>query len=397
MTENGLMDGTRTEKLFYNDSHLSKFTAMVLECEPYEKKEGCYAVELERTAFFPEGGGQYADTGKLKDAKVSDVREKNGRILHITDQPFEAGEIVEGEIDWETRFMKMQQHTGEHIVSGIVHARYGFNNVGFHLGTEDCTMDFDGEISKEALQEIELEANRAVWKNLTIEVSYPSKEELEELDYRSKIEIEGQVRIVTVPGYDVCACCAPHVNYTGEIGMIKLVNMINYKGGERITMLCGRRALRDYDAKDENVKEISALLCAKELETAEAVRHLKQEQESLKGAYSSQKQKLLTYRAQEIPVEKGGKTAVFACDLTGNEPRELMNLLLEKGAEICGVFAGTDEEGYRYVIGSRTEDVRPIGKMMNDAFEGRGGGKPVMVQGTLRGKKEEMKEFWETI
>ena len=242
MTENGLMDGTRTEKLFYNDSHLSKFTAMVLECEPYEKKEGCYAVELDRTAFFPEGGGQYADTGKLKDAKVSDVREKNGRILHITDQPFEAGEIVEGEIDWETRFMKMQQHTGEHIVSGIVHARYGFNNVGFHLGTEDCTMDFDGEISKEALQEIELEANRAVWKNLTIEVSYPSKEELEELDYRSKIEIEGQVRIVSVPGYDICACCAPHVERTGEIGMIKLVNMQRYKGGVRVTMLCGSRA-----------------------------------------------------------------------------------------------------------------------------------------------------------
>ena len=251
MTENGLMDGTRTEKLFYNDSHLSKFTAMVLECEPYEKKEGCYAVELDRTAFFPEGGGQYADTGKLKDAKVSDVREKNGRILHITDQPFEAGEIVEGKIDWETRFMKMQQHTGEHIVSGIVHARYGFNNVGFHLGTEDCTMDFDGEISKEALQEIELEANRAVWKNLTIEVSYPSKEELEELDYRSKIEIEGQVRIVSVPGYDICACCAPHVERTGEIGMIKLVNMQRYKGGVRVTMLCGSRALTDYEKKQE--------------------------------------------------------------------------------------------------------------------------------------------------
>ena len=201
MTENGLMDGTRTEKLFYNDSHLSKFTAMVLECEPYEKKEGCYAVELDRTAFFPEGGGQYADTGKLKDAKVSDVREKNGRILHITDQPFEAGEIVEGEIDWKTRFMKMQQHTGEHIVSGIVHARYGFNNVGFHLGTEDCTMDFDGEISKEALQEIELEANRAVWKNLTIEVSYPSKEELEELlrELRMKTpdEIKRYQKIIT--------------------------------------------------------------------------------------------------------------------------------------------------------------------------------------------------------
>ena len=203
------MDGTRTEKLFYNDSHLSKFTAMVLECEPYEKKEGCYAVELDRTAFFPEGGGQYADTGKLKDAKVSDVREKNGRILHITDQPFEAGEIVEGEIDWETRFMKMQQHTGEHIVSGLVHKRFGYQNVGFHLGSEDCTMDFNGEITKEEIREIEWEANRAVVRNLEVEVTYPDQKVLQTLVYRSKIEIEGQVRIVSVPGYDICACCAP--------------------------------------------------------------------------------------------------------------------------------------------------------------------------------------------
>ena len=340
---------------------------------------------------------RYADTGTLDEAKVLDVHEKQGVIYHWCDRAIEVGSCVTARICWEERFEKMQQHSGEHIVSGLVHEKFGYNNVGFHLGGDYCTMDFDGPVTKDELKEIERLANEAVYQNLKIEVSYPSKEALEQMEYRSKIEIEGQVRIVTVPGYDVCACCAPHVNYTGEIGMIKLVNMINYKGGERITMLCGRRALRDYDAKDENVKEISALLCAKELETAEAVRHLKQEQESLKGAYSSQRQKLLTYRAQEIPVEEGGKTAVFACDLAGNEPRELMNLLLEKGAEICGVFAGTDEEGYRYVIGSRTEDVRPIGKMMNDAFEGRGGGKPVMVQGTLRGKKEEMKEFWETI
>lgn len=216
-----------------------------------------------------------------------------GRILHITDQPFEAGEIVEGEIDWKTRFMKMQQHTGEHIVSGIVHARYGFNNVGFHLGTEDCTMDFDGEISKEALQEIELEANRAVWKNLTIEVSYPSKEELEELDYRSKIEIEGQVRIVSVPGYDICACCAPHVERTGEIGMIKLVNMQRYKGGVRVTMLCGSRALTDYEKKQEQNRKISALLCAKEYETAEAVGHLKEELDSLKRTLVEKERQLV--------------------------------------------------------------------------------------------------------
>lgn len=383
-----------TDKLYYESSHRKDFEAQVISCEP--EGEG-YKVVLDKTVFFPEGGGQYADTGTLDEAKVLDVHEKQGVIYHWCDRAIEVGSCVTARICWEERFEKMQQHSGEHIVSGLVHEKFGYNNVGFHLGGDYCTMDFDGPVTKDELKEIERLANEAVYQNLKIEVSYPSKEALEQMEYRSKIEIEGQVRIVTVPGYDVCACCAPHVNYTGEIGMIKLVNMINYKGGERITMLCGRRALRDYDAKDENVKEISALLCAKELETAEAVRHLKQEQESLKGAYSSQRQKLLTYRAQEIPVEEGGKTAVFACDIAGNEPRELMNLLLEKGAEICGVFAGTDEEGYRYVIGSRTEDVRPIGKMMNDAFEGRGGGKPVMVQGTLRGKKEEMKEFWETI
>ena len=169
----------------------------------------------------------------------------------------------------------MQQHTGEHIVSGLVHKRFGYQNVGFHLGSDYCTMDFNGPITKEELREIEREANEAVFQNLEIQVLYPSKEELAGMEYRSKIEIEGQVRIVVVPGYDVCACCAPHVNKTGEIGMIKLVNMVNYKGGERITMLCGRRALRDYEKKEEGTKAISAMLCAKEYEVAEAVEHLK--------------------------------------------------------------------------------------------------------------------------
>lgn len=383
-----------TEKLFYEDSHRTECVGKVLACE--EKKDH-YEIVLDQTVFFPEGGGQYADTGVLGEAKVLDVHEKQGVIYHWCDRPVEVGSTVVGRIQWEERFEKMQQHSGEHIVSGLVHEKFGYNNVGFHLGGDYCTMDFDGPITKDELKEIERLANEAVYQNLKIEVSYPSKEELKNMEYRSKIEIDGQVRIVTIPKYDVCACCAPHVKDTGEIGMIKLVNMINYKGGGRITMLCGRRALRDYDAKDENVKEISALLCAKELETAEAVRHLKEEQESLKGKYHSLKQKLLQYRAQEIPVDEGGKIAVFACDLTGNEPRELMNLLLDKGAKICGVFAGTDDEGYRYVIGSRSEDVRPIGKVMNEAFEGRGGGKPVMVQGTLCGKKEEMEKVWKIL
>ena len=374
-----------TEKLFYEDSHRTEFTAKVISCE--EAKDG-YRVVLDQTVFFPEGGGQYADTGVLGTVNVTDVHEKDDVIYHYTTEPLEVGSIVTGKINWEERFEKMQQHTGEHIV----HERFGYNNVGFHLGADYCTMDFDGTISKEQLKEIEAAANEAVYQDLEIEILYPSKDELKDMDYRSKIEIEGQVRIVKIPGYDVCACCAPHVKTTGEIGAVKLVSMANYKGGERITMLCGRRAMRDYEKKDAMTKEISALLCAKEYEVADAVGKLKDEQTRMKSQIAELQQKLLEFRVAEIPVEEKIVT-VFDSALSGNLPREMMNRLLDKGAVICAVFAGTDTDGYRYVIGSRSEDVRPISKALNVAFEGRGGGKPEMVQGSVKGTGKAMKEL----
>lgn len=377
-----------TEKLFYQDSHLKEFEANVVSCEA---AGDFFKVVLDATAFFPEGGGQYADTGVLGGVNVLDVHEKNDIIYHTTDAPLEAGTKVTGKINWEERFEKMQQHTGEHIVSGIVNARFGYQNVGFHLSGDYCTMDFSGPITKEQLKEIELEANKAVFQNLDINVSYPSKDVLAQMEYRSKIEIEGQVRIVTVPGYDVCACCAPHVKKTGEIGLIKLVNMANYKGGVRITMLCGFRALRDYDKKDANVKEISVSLCAKELEVADAVHHLKDEVASLKGKISNLQQQMISYRVNEIEIAEE-ITVVFDSEISGNGPRELMNLLLDRGAKVAAVFAGTENNGYRYVIGSRVSDVRPLSKKINTAFNGRGGGKPEMVQGSLSGSEPAIRE-----
>ena len=378
-----------TDKLYYESSHRRDFEAQVISCEP--EGEG-YKVVLDKTVFFPEGGGQYADTGILGGVHVLDAQEKDGIIYHYTDGALTPGEIVKGEIDWEKRFESMQQHSGEHIISGIVHGRFGYNNVGFHLGADYCTMDFDGPITKEQLKEIEEEANRIVYKNLNIEILYPTKEELKDLTYRSKIEIEGQVRIVNIPGVDVCACCAPHVDRTGEIGNIKLVDMVSYKGGERITMLSGSRALTDHQQKEESVKKISALLCAKDTEVAEAVEKLKEEQLDLKNQVSALKQKLLDYQAKEIDVTPE-LVKVFDSELSGNEPRELMNLLLERGAKICAIFAGNDEEGYRYVIGSHSEDVRVISKKLNEAFQGRGGGKPQMVQGSLKGTAKNISEI----
>lgn len=368
---------------------MKEFEARVLSCEACEEGGGFWTV-LDQTCFFPEGGGQYADTGYLGETKVVDARERDGIVYHRTEAPLEPGKLVRGRIDWEERFEKMQQHTGEHIVSGLVHSRFGYNNVGFHLGSDYCTMDFDGPISPEELREIEWEANRAVALDLEVIVQYPSKEELGHMEYRSKIEIEGQVRIVSVPGYDVCACCAPHVDRTGEIGLIKLVNRMNYKGGERITMLCGFRALRDYDSKLTAAREIGALLCEKEDQIAGAVRRQKEELEKQKYENGRLMHQLLVFRAKEIPVE-GSMTAVFTDDIRGDVPRELMNLLLERGAFICGVFAAAGDGGWRYVIGSRQADVRPLGKALNSRFEGRGGGKPGMVQGTLTGSEADIR------
>ena len=377
-----------TEKLFYEDSHMITFSAVVTACE---KVGDYYEAVLDRTAFFPEGGGQYADTGLIDGVKVLDAHERDGVIYHKVEKELLIGKQVEGTIDWEERFSKMQHHSGEHIVSGLVNAIYGYDNVGFHMGKDAVTMDFNGVLSKEQLREIEHKANEAVVKNLDIQVLYPSKEELAEICYRSKIEIEGQVRIVVVPGYDTCACCAPHVNQTGEIGVIKLIGVQNYKGGVRVSMLCGFRAIADYERKSESTKSISVMLSAKEDEIADEVAKLKEELAVQKGKIAEMQKNLLQYRVHEFS-ENEPLSVLFESGLSGDAPRELVNLLLAKGTEVGAVFAETGYHQYRYVIGSKLVDVRPFAKMLNDKFEGRGGGKPEMVQGSVIGNADAIRK-----
>lgn len=377
-----------TEKIFYQDSHRSTFTAIVQEVRP---SGNGYEIILDRTAFFPEGGGQSSDTGSLGGVSVSDVQEIDGKIIHYTDGPLVEGTEVEGCIDWTERFSKMQQHTGEHIVSGLIHKIYGYHNVGFHLGTDSVTLDFNGVVPKEKLHEIEQLANEAVAKNLPVQVLYPMDEELSKISYRSKIEIEGQVRIVVIDGYDVCACCAPHVKQTGEIGLIKLVGMQNYKGGVRISMLCGFRALEDYYQKEKNNREIAVMLSAKEYETAVEVERLQEELAMKKAKIAELERKFLEQKVETLDI-----SSAIVCLFEETDPvmtRELVNLLLKKGAKMAAVFSGNEREGYRYVLGSRSLDVRENGKLLNEAFHGRGGGKPEMVQGTVQGKREEIEAF----
>lgn len=377
-----------TEKLFYEDSHMITFSAVVTACE---KVGDYYEAVLDRTAFFPEGGGQYADTGSIDGVTVLDAQERDGVIYHKVERKLPVGKRVEGTIDWEGRFSKMQHHSGEHIVSGLVNAIYGYDNVGFHMGKDAVTMDFNGVLSKEQLREIEYKANEAVVKNLEIRVLYPTREALADMSYRSKIEIEGQVRIVVIPGCDTCACCAPHVNQTGEIGVIKLTGVQNYKGGVRVSMLCGFRAIADYESKAESTKRISVMLSAKEDEIVDEVAKLKEELALQKGKVAEMQKNLLQYKVQAI-ADGEPLVVMFESDLSGDAPRELVNLLLAKGTGVGVVFAETGHHQYRYVLGSKTVDVRPVAKMLNEKFAGRGGGKPEMIQGSVNGDADAIRE-----
>ena len=213
------------EKLYYQDCHIKTFKAVVTDCI---KTEEGYQITLDQTAFYPEGGGQACDLGTLAETNVLYVKEQDEKVVHICDKPLEAGNTVEGRIDWARRFDLMQQHTGEHIVSGIINRRFGWHNVGFHMGSEVITIDFDGPIPAEALVEIEAEANQWVWQNLSIRCWYPSAEELPSVPYRSKRQLPWPVRVVEIPGVDTCACCGVHVAQTGEIGFIKLFSCVKF-------------------------------------------------------------------------------------------------------------------------------------------------------------------------
>ena len=215
----------QTRRLYYEDCHLSRFQARVCSCEETERG---FLITLDATAFYPEGGGQACDLGTLGAVHVLDVQEQGEEVIHLCDGPLPVGETVEGQIDYERRFDLMQQHTGEHIISGLVHARYGYHNVGFHMGADVITIDFDGPIPAQALAEIEQEANAALWENIPLHIWYPTPEELPTVDYRTKRALPWPVRIVEIPGYDKCACCGVHTKTTGEVGLVKLFSCIKF-------------------------------------------------------------------------------------------------------------------------------------------------------------------------
>lgn len=377
-----------TQKLYYEDSHRTRFQGQVCACTETEKG---FEVILDATCFYPEGGGQAADTGRLGNVPVLDVRERGDTVVHLCGGPLEPGTTVEGEIHWEPRFRRMQLHSGEHIVSGILHRRYGVNNTGFHMGQERTVIDFDGVIPPQALADIEAEANRAVWQNLPIRCWYPTREALPAIPYRSKKALEWPVRIVEIPGYDICACCGTHVSATGEIGLIKLYSSVPFRGGSRIEMSCGAQALEYLNRVLEESTAASHVFSVPADQVGFAA-------QSFAAQMAAQK-----YRIVELQRQLFALTARM-CAGAGNVLRLEPGLdsvglreLADGIAQICGGTAAVFSQssgGYGYCLADRQTDLRPLGKEMTAALGGRGGGKPNFQQGRVEAGEAEIRAFF---
>ncbi len=376
-----------TIKLYENDSYIKEFTATVISCE---EKDGAFLVILDKTAFFPEGGGQDADKGVINSADVLDVQIKNDIIYHKVNKAFNENEEVNCSIDWETRFSRMQNHTGEHIVSGVIHRNFGYNNVGFHMNDSLVTFDVDGPLTDDDIKLVEKKANQAIYANNSINAIYPTPEELDNYDYRSKLDITEGVRLIEIENTDLCACCAPHVAKTGEVGIIKIISYIPYKKGTRIEMLCGALALEDYQNLHTTNKAIMNMLSTKRFETPDSVERIQTE---LSNARSENK-KLLGELAT-LKMEKhifDNKVCVFIDGASYDELRNCSNTLIEEH-EYCYLFANTDESNYIYVVSSKEQNVRELVQNLNKAFNGKGGGRDTYAQGKVSATKEEILEY----
>ena len=378
-----------TQKLYYLDAHQKTFTAAVLSCVP--GKHG-YDVVLDRTCFYPEGGGQPGDTGSLSGVRVTDTHERGDEIVHFCDAPLAVGETVEGAIDYDRRFSFMQLHSGEHILSGIVHRRFGYENVGFHMGTDFVTIDFSGMLGPDDLAAVEAEANEWIWKNIPIRITWPSPDELAAIPYRSKKELTGQVRIVTIPDVDICACCGTHVSNTGEIGFVKIFSCVKFHDGVRLEILCGRRALQYMSALVEQNRRVSGFLSAKPLQTADAAARLLEAEAALKLRAAQLEEQVFAQKAQALA--GAGNVLLFEPPMTPDSVRRLTDLVMTACGGRAAVFAGSDAEGYKYAVGEADGDLRQFVKELNAELHGRGGGKPFFAQGSVAASRAGIEAFF---
>ena len=378
-----------TEKLYYQDPYQTTFTARVLTCEP--SKGGCL-VTLDRTAFYPEGGGQPADHGVLGGVTVTDVHEKDGVIFHTCDKVVEPGSTVEGSIDWTRRFDHMQQHSGEHILSGLLCSLYDCSNVGFHLGADTVTIDYDRELTWEQVLEAERQANEAIWRDTPAEITFPAPDALAQLDYRSKKELTGQVRIVSFPDADCCACCGTHVRRAGEVGLIKVLSCQKFREGIRLEILCGQRAYRYLSRIYEQDHAVARLLSVKPQDAFAAVERQNAELTAAKLRMTELEDRLFALRAQSLAGR--GDVLLLEPPMRPDGARKLADTAARAAGGLAAVFAG-ERDSYVYaLVHAGGADISPLVKRLNSALSGRGGGRNGFAQGSVQADRSAILDFF---
>lgn len=379
-----------TEKLYYIDPFIKDFPATVLSCEPV--KNG-FQVVLDCTAFYPEGGGQPADHGTLGDVEVTDVHEKDGDVFHTCDKPVEVGQMVTGRVDWARRFDHMQQHSGEHILSGILCRDYHCDNVGFHMGVDTVTIDYNADISWEQALDAERKANEVIWADQEVEITYPSPEELSALDYRSKKELSGQVRIVTFPEADCCACCGTHVLRAGQVGLIKVLSCQKFRDGVRLEILCGKRALDYLSGTYDQARAIGQQLSVKPLETLPAVERLEAELAAAKTRMTELEDQVFAAIAAENANK--GDVVLFQPPMRPDGVRKLAAAVARRSGGLAAVFSGPECGKYNYaLVQADGGDISALVKEMNQALSGRGGGRNGFAQGSVQAEESAIRDFF---
>lgn len=379
----------KTDRLYYSDSYIKEFDALVVSCE---KIENGFKVVLDKTAFFPEGGGQKSDTGFIGEAKVTDVQEAEDVIYHYVDKELNVSAEYTCKLDWEQRFLRMQSHSGEHIVSGVVHSLFGYDNVGFHMEEDYVTVDFSGELTREQLDEVEEKTNRYIYDNIEIECFFPNECEIENLDYRSKLDLKEGVRLVKIGEADLCACCAPHVKRTGEIGVVKILDFMRHRGGVRIVMKSGLKALLDYREKYTSVYDVSVMLSSKQYEIAAYVDKKLKENEILQRSFTKFKMQIAENDKENLTYI--GDAAIFITSFYDSDMmRELANYGMTQ-KEVCVILSGNEESGFSYVAGSLNFDLMKFARHFNSALNGRGGGRGTMIQGKVTATKQDILNYF---
>ena len=389
-----------TFELYYSHPYNTDFEADIISIDICDSEKNTYKVILNQTLFFPEAGGQSCDKGEILIGDISATVEsvqidKDGIISHYiySSSPLNITNLVntkiKGRIDWEHRFSNMQQHSGEHIFSGIVHERYGYDNVGFHLSDNSVTMDYNGYLSPDDVAEIETLVNKVIAGNVDITCSFPRDTELENIDYRCKGELSGDVRIVEIKGVDICACCCPHVAKTGEIGLLKVISSIKYKGGTRLSILCGFRALKYFSSLQADMNELRTLLSSELSEVVNNVAAIKNERDELKIKLREANKAKLISEIDHLSDSAGA--LIFTDEVDAKSQREALNYLIERRDNYCGILVGDDKKGYSYLIGSNSLDSSLIGERLKKSFNAKGGGKKEMIQGFVAAKASDIK------